>query len=750
VRGSSAARLVSGCLIGLACLACGGGSGGGRGPSGSDAAPAITRQPASTTVYAGQTATFSVVATGTPAPTYQWQRYAGSAWTDLAGAAAASYTTAATVTADGGARFRVVVTNRAGTATSDEATLTVNAAVPTTKPTISGLAVAHAEDYSATLGWTTDRACSGAITYQKSGGTARTVQEVGRATSHSFTLDSLDPSSTYSVSVVATDAYGNVSDPATITLTTAAASTTPTVTVTLDPTRTTPISKWIYGINGLAENGNAPPHLTLDRSGGNRLTAYDWENNASNAGSDWYYHSDNLMSASSTPAQAMVDFITADRAIGAASLITLQMQGYVAADEAGNVDISAGDAGLAARLAARFKKVVFKKSTVSAEAFTASPSTGDANVYMDEYAWALDHRLSGQGIFSASAAVPTFVCLDNEPEQWNTTHEEVQGTTPVTPADYIQKTVDLSSAIKEQFPGVLVFGPVVGGFSGLYDFNSKAYSGEDWFTDDYLTQLAAASSKAGKRLLDVFDFHWYSESYGDGTRVVKLDGANLTPAQVQAIVQSPRSLWDPTFTDSTDWISHWMVSGGADMILTRIQQRIDAHYPGTKIAVTEYENGGWNHIAGTIAQADDLGIFGAKGVFAATFWPPDGSYDYALAGFRAFRGFDGASGMFGDVSIAATSSDVSKVAVYASKDSAAAGRLVLVAINRSTGTQKVAIQGQSLSGTASTWRMTAASAATQVAAGQHVAPVLVGTAPVSGTSLFTVLPGLSVSTIVVQ
>jgi hypothetical protein len=35
---------------------------------------------------------------------------------------------------------------------------------------------------------------------------------------------------------------------------------------------------------------------------------------------------------------------------------------------------------------------------------------------------------------------------------------------------------------------------------------------------------------------------------------------------------------------------------------------------------TEYNNGGGEHIAG-IAQADNLGIFGAQGVFAAALWP---------------------------------------------------------------------------------------------------------------------------------
>ena len=88
--------------------------------------------------------------------------------------------------------------------------------------------------------------------------------------------------------------------------------------------------------------------------------------------------------------------------------------------------------------------------------------------------------------------------------------------------------------------------------------------------------------------------------------------------------------------------------------------------------------------------------------------------------------------------------------MYASRDSAVPGRLVFVAINRSTGTQKVSIDGVALAGTASTYRMTAASAANQVALGQHVAPILVGQQPVSGSSLIAVLPALSVSTIAVQ
>ena len=162
--------------------------------------------------------------------------------------------------------------------------------------------------------------------------------------------------------------------------------------------------------------------------------------------------------------------------------------------------------------------------------------------------------------------------------------------------------------------------------------------------------------------------------------------------------------------------------------------------------MTEYEGGGWNHIAGTFAQADMLGIFGAQGLFAANLWPPNGTYDYALAGFRVFRGFDGANANFGDTSVQATSSDISKVAVYASTDSTAPGRVVFAAINRSTAAHVTAISGLPLSGMATVYQITAASAQGQT----PVHPVLVGQMRVGGQSFTVTLPALSVSTIEVK
>jgi hypothetical protein len=90
-------------------------------------APAITTPPASVTVTAPGTATFSVAASGTTPLTYQWQKNGAN----IPGATGSSYTTPSTTTADSGSTFRVVVSNSAGSVTSTAATLTVNVVATT-------------------------------------------------------------------------------------------------------------------------------------------------------------------------------------------------------------------------------------------------------------------------------------------------------------------------------------------------------------------------------------------------------------------------------------------------------------------------------------------------------------------------------------------------------------------------------------------------------------------------------------------
>jgi len=639
--------------------------------------------------------------------------------------------------ANGTAYYYVVTAlNSAGeSSASNQATATPTA--PANVPPAPAGLQAAAGNAQVILTWS---ASTGATSYHvkrstTGGGPYATISS---PTGTAFTDTGLTNGTVYFYTVSALNSVGESANSSQVSAT-PVSSATPDVTITVDPSKTRAISPYIYGLNFYFGNSGAPPGLTFDRAGGNRWTAYNWETNASNAGSDYLYENDNYLSSSNVAGEAVRSFIAQDQGRGLASLMTVQLQGLVAGDENGPVS-TANPPDMT-----RFKTVVDKKSTVSSAPFTTTPITTDAYVFMDEFLWAMDQKFLGMGIFGTNPTNPTFVELDNEPELWNSTHLEVQGPKPAKSDDYISKTITLTKALKDQYSNVVIFGPVHYGFEGIYNWQgelSASPTGANWFPDKYLPAIKSASATYGKPLVDVYDFHWYSEATdGSNNRVINLTGPTLTDAQVQAIVQSPRSLWDPTFSENS-WITT-DVLGGPINILGRLQAKIAAENPGMKIAITEYNNGGDEHIAGTIAQADNLGIFASQGVFAAALWPLNSNDTYILAGFRAFRGFDGRTASFGDVSLQATSNDVQEAVVYASQDSTAPGRVVFVAINRSTSAKVTAISGQPLSGTAYLYQMTATSSQGQ----NPVQPVPAGQMAVAGSSLTITIPALSVTTI---
>jgi fibronectin type 3 domain-containing protein len=707
-------------------------------------APAtVPTAPTGLQASAGNTQVALAWSASTGATSYHVKRstVAGGPFTQISAPTGASFTDPGLT--NGTTYFYVVTAvNSAGeSANSNQASATPSA--PILIPVVPTNLSATAGNTQVSLTWT---ASTGATSYhvKRSTTTGGPYAQISAPAAASFTDAGLTDGTTYFYVVSALNSAGESANSNQASATpTGGSGTPPDVTITINPAIAKPISPYIYGINFYSSSDGPAQTFTFDRAGGNRWTAYNWETNASNAGSDYLYESDNYLSSSTTPAEAVRTFIAGDQSAGLASLMTVQLQGLVAGDESGPVSV-ANPPDLT-----RFKQVVDKKSAVSSLPFTLTPPTTDANVYMDEFLWALDQKFSGQSIFGSNPTTQhTFVQLDNEPELWNSTHLEVQGHNPVTSGNYISKTIALAEAIKDQFPNVLIFGPVHYGFEGIYSWQgelSATPTGNNWFPDKYLPAIKAASTTYGKPLVDVYDFHWYSEATdGSGNRVTNLSGPTLTDAQVQAIVQSPRSLWDTTYTENS-WITA-DVLGGPVYILGRLQSRIAAENPGMKISITEYNNGGGLHIAGTIAQADNLGIFGAQGLFAASLWPLSSNEPYILAGFRAFRDFDGANSNFGDTSLQATSSNVANVVVYASLDSSTPGRVVFVAINRSTSSQVTAINGQTLSGTAHVYQMTASSAASQ----SPIAPVSLGAMPASGTTFTITLPALSVTTIDIQ
>jgi hypothetical protein len=115
---------------------------------------------------------------------------------------------------------------------------------------------------------------------------------------------------------------------------------------------------------------------------------------------------------------------------------------------------------------------------------------------------------------------------------------------------------------------------------------------------------------------------------------------------------------------------------------------VAANYPGTKVAVTEYNFGALNSLNGALTQADVLGIFGREGADLATLWAPPSSTDPGTYAFRMYRDYDGNGGQFGDISVSSTSTDQGRLAVYGARRSGD-GALTLMVVNK-TGTDLTA------------------------------------------------------------
>jgi hypothetical protein len=264
--------------------------------------------------------------------------------------------------------------------------------------------------------------------------------------------------------------------------------------------------------------------------------------------------------------------------------------------------------------------------------------------------------------------------------------------------------------------------------------------------------MGAASTSQGRRLLDVLDLHFYSEATGCGTRVN--NGSNNTDCVVAARVQSTRSLWDPAYKEYS-WITGCCTNGGGIQLVPRMLSKIAAHYPGTNLAITEYNHGGSDHISGAVAQADTLGVFGRDGVFAASYWPLLGDSSWASAAWRAFRNYDGAGKNFGDTSVQAATSDVQHVAAYAAVDSAAPDRVVLVLVHRPgavtnasgaiTGTDGMQSRNVKLQVTHP--KALTHARAWQLVGGTSPAWTALAAPSVSGNAVSLTLPALSVTTI---
>ncbi|MBA3480958.1 MAG: hypothetical protein H0T51_03990, partial [Pirellulales bacterium] len=499
-------------------------------------------------------------------------------------------------------------------------------------------------------------------------------------------------------------------------------------TLNAAPASAKPISPYIYGMNFFAGSSLTNP-VTLDRLGGNRWTGYNWETNASNAGADYYHHSDYYLTgfqSNRPPGYAVEGSLDAAAVANRGLVVTVPIAGYVSADANGTVDETQ------AAPSSRWREVRALKSSVYPDPLSTTPNKTDGFVFTDEFAhWVEQNRSPSQQVFYS---------LDNEPGLWGApippgwqSGNPGAGQQPTsriathpllhpykaTFQELGDKTIAHAGAIKSVNPDALVFGGVGYGwqdFVTLQDAPDRTShdneishpggdepSGEMHFYEYLLKRVATAEAQQGRTLMDVLDLHWYPEARSgtdpDTNPGVRIDGNDNSSAVAAARVQAARSLWDPTYTE-VSWISKWGTWTGSPgnkgpiKLLPRVKRDIADFKPGTKIALTEYNFGGTNHISGGIAQADVLGIFGRDEIFAANFWNlhGDANSQFASGAFKMYLDYDGDGGSFGDTSIQAATNKIADSAVYASVDEEDPSRVIVVAINRTGAAKSAALQ----------------------------------------------------------
>ena len=421
-----------------------------------------------------------------------------------------------------------------------------------------------------------------------------------------------------------------------------------------------PISPYIYGTNDCRpEAWTDSKRHTFGRLGGNRWTAYNWENNASNAGKDWHHQNDGYLSDSDEPAKAVTDRLDLIQKHGAPALVTVPIQGWVAADKNADGDVAKSGKDY---LTTRF----FPSLDGGPRTHALLPNKDDRVVYQDQFVAFMERRRKEKN------SPPIWYSLDNEPDLWHDTHPRIQPRR-IRRRDLFERSILFAKAIKKEAPDALIFGPAVSGYMGMTRFGDNWVLDKPDFINEYLNAFVSAKGN-GPPLLDVFDVHWYPEHRGGNVRVTADDGS---PEIAKARAQAARSLFDPFFVEDS-WItgaSRWPID-----LIRSLKRELEHAAPGVKLAFTEYYFGGGDHPSGAVAQADVLGAFGKFGVFAANLFHLGKTDDrYILAAFDLYRNYDGKGGMFGDSAIHAYTWDDVTLGVYAARSNAT---LTIVLVNR--------------------------------------------------------------------
>ncbi len=225
-----------------------------------------------------------------------------------------------------------------------------------------------------------------------------------------------------------------------------------------------PISPYIYGMNYASETIAVDLHLPVRRWGGNSTSRYNWQNDTTNTGSDWYFEN--------VPDQtgAADSFVAQDLRTGTQTLLTVPLIGWVAKNRPSGHPYDCG-----------FK--ISKYGSQQDADWQWDPDCGNGvltngkNITGNDphdtsvettptfvSSW-VNHLVALYG--SAANGGVMFYDLDNEPMLWNSTHRDVHPS-PTTYDEMRDRTWAYAAALKAADPAAKTLGPVVWGWCAYF------------------------------------------------------------------------------------------------------------------------------------------------------------------------------------------------------------------------------------------------------------------------------------------
>ena len=421
-----------------------------------------------------------------------------------------------------------------------------------------------------------------------------------------------------------------------------------TIAVNIDPNADRhAVSPQIFGMNFGDAAQMSRLKVPVRRWGGNSVTRYNWETDTHNTASDWFFtnYASDVPNPAALPDGSSADtFVDEIRAAGGEALITVPLIGWTPIDRTRRWGFSVTKYGAQQQTecsatgyaswcnpdAGNGVKPNGSYVTVNDPADTSKPIGPD---FVTRWMAHLAGRVG-----TAAAGGVRLWALDNEPFLWNSTHHDVHPA-GVGYDEIWAKTTSIAGAMKARDPAAKILGPADWGWCAYFfsgadgcspGADRAAHGGID-FIPWYLQQAKAWETTHGVRILDYLDVHYYPQAGGVALTTDESVGTSALR------LRSLKSLYDPSYVDES-WISQPV------KLIPRMKAWIAAYYPGTKLAISEYNWGSDDGISGALAQAEALAIFGREGVDLATRWVAPQDNSKTEDAFLLYRNYDGAGG----------------------------------------------------------------------------------------------------------